>query len=40
VQGKHVDALDDSYYHTDLATVSAIMRPSETLNASLENFNG
>ena len=38
-QGKHVDALDDSYYHTDLETIDKIMRPSETLNASLAGFN-
>ncbi|MDP6652034.1 MAG: NADP-dependent isocitrate dehydrogenase, partial [Gammaproteobacteria bacterium] len=37
-QGKHVNALDDSYYHADLATVTKIMRPSETLNASLASF--
>jgi len=38
VQGKHIEALDNSYYHVDLATITAIMRPSETLNADLENF--
>ncbi|MCP4927179.1 MAG: NADP-dependent isocitrate dehydrogenase [Gammaproteobacteria bacterium] len=37
-QGKHVEALDNSYYHTDPATVSKIMRPSETLNANLADF--
>ncbi|MFW2403533.1 MAG: NADP-dependent isocitrate dehydrogenase [Gammaproteobacteria bacterium] len=39
VQGKHVDALDTAYYHADLDVVSNIMRPSETLNASLADFN-
>jgi isocitrate dehydrogenase len=38
VQGKHIDALDNSYYHADLAIISDIMRPSETLNASLADF--
>ena len=38
VQGRPVEALDNSYYHTDLAAISEIMRPSETLNATLENF--
>jgi len=35
VQGRHVDALDNSYYHTDLDVVSQVMQPSETLNAIL-----
>jgi isocitrate dehydrogenase len=38
VQGKHVNALDNAYYHTDLDVIDAIMRPSETLNASLAGF--
>ena len=38
-QGKPVEALGDSYYHADRATIREIMRPSETLNASLANFN-
>lgn len=36
VQGRRVDALDDSYYHTDLDVVSQVMQPSETLNAILK----
>ncbi len=40
VQGQHVSALDNSYYHTSPATVSEIMCPSETLNANLADFNG
>ncbi|MBT8443983.1 MAG: NADP-dependent isocitrate dehydrogenase [Gammaproteobacteria bacterium] len=35
VQGKHVNALDDAYYHADLDIVGEIMRPSETLNGIL-----
>ncbi len=38
VQGMHIDALDNSYYHVDLDIITAIMRPSETLNETLENF--
>ena len=38
VQGKHINALDNSYYHADLAIINEIMRPSETLNATLESF--
>jgi isocitrate dehydrogenase len=39
VQGQHVDALDNAYYHTDLDVVGELMRPSATLNASLAAFN-
>jgi isocitrate dehydrogenase len=37
VQGQHVDALNDAYYHVDLDVVSEIMRPSVTLNTSLDS---
>jgi isocitrate dehydrogenase len=39
VQGKSLAEIGASYYHTDPAVISAIMRPSETLNACLESFN-
>ena len=38
VQGQHVAALDNAYYHTDLDVVGGIMRPSATLNACLAEF--
>jgi isocitrate dehydrogenase len=38
VQGQHVDAINDACYYVNLDVVSEIMRPSETLNASLDNF--
>jgi isocitrate dehydrogenase len=38
VQGRHVDALDGSYYHADRDVVDRIMRPSQTLNDALTGF--
>ncbi len=38
-QGKPVEAVGYGYYHADRATIKTIMRPSETLNATLAAAN-